>query len=165
MIDKNGVRLALRKILVGLDAVAKGAISLPNLQTNFAWENVDFVPPEVNPRDVVSCLWIKEGIAWGQERQITLGYLEQISIASYDVYTPAGAGTEDAENLAKALGDTFQPGTGAIVDGSLTPSGEQIQLSIVRSEAGSGHKLQDGPWYVVPVRITFRAYGQTGALR
>lgn len=154
MLDHEGIRKTFRQILLGVDnplMVVAGRI---------AWENAKFSPPDPALDDPKGCLWLRETYLIVTEKQPAYGYLELTAIMQYDVFGPAGGGTEKPARLAKIIGDTFGPGTGLVAIG---PSGEPVQISLIRAEPGNGNESAYGGhvWYMIPVRITFRAYGLT----
>lgn len=154
MLDHQGIRVTFRRVLLGMTHELKPDGS------RFAWENAKFTPPEPTFDDPKGCLWVRETYLPAVEKEVSFGYLELNAIMQYDVFGPAGGGTEKPAILAKAIGDAFGPGTGLTAIG---PSGEPVQISLIRAEPGSGYEsaFDNHVWYMIPVRITFRAYGLT----
>lgn len=146
MIAVKPIRQAMRaRILAasGLSSVAK------------AWTNRVFTPP--NP----AALWMRESFMPAVERKAATATLVLDAIFQYDVFDGVGKGEEDAEAIAEIIGNLFLPGTGI--------SGAGVQVELVRTEKlqgreagmqGNGSSKDDRQvWYMVPVRVTIRAYG------
>ena len=129
MIDQIVLRQAFRVILGGVSG----------LPTARAWENRSFIPP--NP----PMNWVRETHLPAVERQISDGMVEAVGVMQYDLFTPAGNGTEAIEALAHAVKTAFKPKTAPAVN-----------IIIDRAECGAGRP--DPPWYFIPVRLTYRAY-------
>lgn len=129
MIDTVALRNALRVILVGVSG----------LPVARSWENRQFTPPDP-PAD-----WVRETLMPAIERQASDGNVEAIGVVQYDLFTPAGKGTEAIEALADTIKTVFKPRT--------VPAPNII---IDRSERGTAQ--QEPLWYQIPVRITYRAF-------
>lgn len=129
MIDHRDVRSALRAQLLTV-------VGLPAARS---WENRQFTRPAGED-------WVRETYLPGAERQVSYGMVEAVGVAQYDLFTPADAGTEAAEDLADAIKEAFKP--------SSTLGG---LVRIDRAERLSGR--QDASWYFIPIRISWRVHG------
>ena len=115
MMDEVILRQALRTQLLTVS-------SLPRAEYR-AWENQVFDPPspDENPHGEEP-LWFREILRILSESKSSTGYIEAVGEYLIMVETPKGRGTEDADALAKAIADVFQPGQ------SLTKSGTTVIL-------------------------------------
>lgn len=130
-IEHKEIRLTLRNQLdtvVGLPAAA-----------NRAWENRKFEPP--------TDTWIRETFLPNEEGLVANQLLEALGFVVYDVFHPEGEGTEDAEDLADDIVQAFVHGT--TINGS-------VDVTIDRAERQPGSL--ESEWYMIPVRISWRAY-------
>lgn len=143
MIDKTLIRKAFRQRLVAVPDLS-GSL---DVERQIAWENREFTPP--NPPDV----WLRENFNWGQETLIATNLLEQITIVQFDVMDVIGKGNKRCEQLSKAIGDWFKPGTPLV-------GGGRVQIAIQRTwtEKGMESSIGEQVWYQLPVRVLFRAY-------
>lgn len=129
MIDHRTVRSKLREQL----------LTVAGLPSARSWENRNFKPPTGEK-------WVRETYLPGDERQSANDMVEAVGVVQYDLYCPAGAGTEEIEDLADAIKEAFKPSS---VVGSL--------VRIDRSERLPGR--QEPKWYSVPVRVSWRVHG------
>lgn len=129
MIDDVAVRAALRAVL----------LTVSGLPSAIAWENRKFQPPNNAP-------WVRETYLPGIEFQSANDLVQGDALVQYDVIFPAGSGTETAEALANDIKAAFKPANAIGPD-----------IGIVRSERDPG-RTEDDIWYVIPVRITWRAF-------
>ena len=132
MIDHSDIRLGVRAVLL--------AITDSNMPTiaNMAWENRSFTPTEGTP-------WLRETLMSGAERQVASGTLRGTGIIQYDLFWPAGTGTEDPDNLIDVIKNAFKP---------VTMIG--THSSIWRAERLSG--ITDEKWYMVSAHLSYRAH-------
>lgn len=130
-VDYQTIRSELRKQLLTVS-------SLPN---KIAWENRDFEPP--NP----PVAYVRETLLPSNDRQAASALLEAEGLVQFDVFFPAGKGTATPEDIARDIAEAFKPGTSL-------GSGPYVQID--RAEPRPGGK--DGPWYIKPVRVTWRSY-------
>lgn len=102
-----------------------------------AWENREF-----KPRPNTS--WLRETLLPADERQTASNTLQALGITQYDLFYPAESGTETAEDMADAIKHHFRPpqSVGGVV--------------IERADRLPGRV--DGAWYMVPIRIHWRAH-------
>ena len=132
MIDISAIRSGFRTILLG--------IVDPNMPSSddIAFENRDYDP-------VVGTAYIRETLIPGVERKVAFAEIQAVGIMQYDLIWPAGKGTEDAEALADVIKNSYAPDT-AISDHSVVYRAERFQAQ------------SDKKWYVIPVRMTYRAF-------
>lgn len=145
MLDQNAITSVFRKRLLQMPGI-------PDEDTGCAWENLGFTPPQ--PQS----LWVRERMVWGMEMLRALDVLEQNGQVLYDLNFPKGKSTEEVRAFAKQVADWFPPQRPQIL-AKLLPSG--INVSILRTEALQGMQAQINSqvWYVVTIRITFKALG------
>lgn len=129
MIDYPTIRLGMRAIL----------LAVPTIPTDIAFENREFKPP------VATSPYIREQLIPGAERHVATGTIMAVGIMQYDLFWPAGDGTEDPEALADAIRDAFRPVT--TIDAHTT---------VYRVDRLSG--VPDEKWYRIPIRLTYRSY-------
>lgn len=108
----------------------------------FKAENRRFDPP--NPPD----LWMRETLMVSSEFLVANKCIEIVGRMQYDIFVPAGSGTEAAETLAKEIKDTFQPAQ------SINSQGVSLEVDQVSSSGA----IQDPVWYMIPVSIRWRTY-------
>src|SRR5262245_7541318 len=101
----------------------------------FKAENRRFDPP--NPPD----LWLRETIMVTSEFLAANHCIEIIGRVQYDVFVPAGSGTEAAETLVTNIKDVFAPAH------SVNSQGVSFEIDQVQSSQG----MQDETWYMIPV--------------
>ena len=130
-IDHKALRLALRAIL----------LTVSGLPSARAWEARTFEPP--NP----PAPWLRETLIPGSERLIATNNIMELGIYQLDLYHPeTDEGTETVEALADAVKTAFRPTTNISTFGV-----------VERAERLGGRR--DHPWYIIPVRISYRAHG------
>lgn len=112
-------------------------LTVPGLPAAKSWENRGFQPPS-------GADWVRETYLPGGEWQSASDALTCVGLVQYDLFTPADSGTEAIEDLADAIKSAFRP--------PQSLSGVVIE----RAERLPGRV--DGPWYMVPVRIGWRAH-------
>ena len=132
MISHKAIRQGIRQVLLAVNNS-----DLPD-EDNIAWENQDFTPPEIIP-------WLRETMIPGTERQTATDTIQSVGIMQYDVFWPAGQGTEDAEQLADDIITAFAPHT-QIGANALTFRSERLAA------------VADEKWYIIPIRLTWRAH-------
>jgi hypothetical protein len=132
MINSKKIRLALRSVLIDAD--------LTDLE-NYAWEGRPFNPSG-------KCLWIRETLLPTIEMPSAQNTPESTNIMQYDIFTPAGSGTETMEDFADSLADLFDPDNAHI-------EFDEIKIIFDRTERRA--KDDDDTWQWIPVDIYFRA--------
>jgi len=133
MIDHRNIRQKFRTQLLTVT-------TLP-VEARRSWEGRSFEPPDP------PAMWIAEKLIPISETLPANNTIEFVGIMQYRVYTPGNKGTEGAEDLVKAIGDAFKPAT---VVGALAPIDATQRLT--------GFYTEKNAWYVIPIRIRFRAY-------
>ena len=133
MIDHRNIRQKFRTQLLTVT-------TLPAKEKR-AWENRGFTPP--NPPS----LYVDEALIPISETLPATNTLEFVGVMQYRVYTPGNKGTEDAEDLIKAIGDKFKP---ASTVASI--------ISIDETRRMEGRYTEDNAWYFIALRILFRSY-------
>lgn len=128
MIDHDAIRRGIRVVLS----------TVTGLPTVRSWENREFNPTPNTP-------WIRETLIPGTERQVATDVIESVGIAQYDLFWPAGTGTETPEQLADLIKDTFQPIT-------------TVAASTVVWRAERLAAIADAKWYQIPIRLTWRSH-------
>lgn len=136
MVDHREIRQVLRSQFIT-------ASGLP-VAARRSWEGRGFSPPDP------PATWVREKYMPTSDRLVATNQLEVRGIIQYDVCVPANSGTEDAEDLAKAIGDVFKPTT------SLVGTAAVVEIAIDKCERLSG--TDDGVWYYIPIQIHWRAY-------
>ena len=109
--------------------------------TNRAWENRDFKIPSDQS------IWIRETLLPITERKIASDQIEFTGFMQYDIFSPTGKGTEDAEALADAIKEKFSPNH---------LQGQSITVTIDRAERLL--TVPEKAWNMIPVRVLFRSY-------
>ncbi len=133
MIDHEEVRLTLRSRLLEVAGVNPRYVE---------WENRHFTPPSGK-------VWVRETLIPNLERQVATDLLEAIGLVQYSVFGAAGGGTDVVGALARSIGDAFKPGSSIV--GATT-------VNVRRSEVLPGGVTKDRAYFMVPVRISWRAY-------
>lgn len=111
-------------------------LSLPNLP-DAAWENRSFTPTLGTP-------WMRETLLPADERQTASDTLQALGLTQFDVVYPADSGTETAEDMADTIKHHFRP--------------PQVVGGVVIERADRLPGRIDGAWYMVPIRIHWRAH-------
>ena len=132
MIDYTAIRQGIRVILTSLPSPY-----MPS-SNNMAWENRAYTPEPSTP-------WLRETLIPGSERKVATDEIQVVGITQLDLMWPLGKGTEEVEALGLAIQNAFKPET-KVADHAV----------VYRTERLTG--INDEKWYMVPVRLTWRAF-------
>ena len=111
-----------------------------------AWENVPYTP-------VTGTLYARATNLFGDTNQSSLGTTgedETNGVYQVDVFSQAGKGKSEANNMADRIADQFKRGT------DLTYNGLTVR---VRSASRGAARTSEG-WYHIPVIINYYAITQ-----
>ena len=132
MNDHKAIRQALRTQLLTVSGLPAGK----------QWENKSFTPPtDGSP-------WLREQLLPAGEEFVASSMWEATGLAQYDLFYPLGDSSEDADTLADAIKRVFRPPQ---------TIGSSTKVNIDKAERDAG-QIADSVWYMVSVRITWRAY-------
>ena len=132
IIDHSEIRKGIRTVLLTVTNS-----DMPD-DKDIAWENRTYKP-------IIGTPWIRETMLPGLERQSASDTIESVGVMQYDVFWPAGTGTESIEKLVDDIKVVFKPTT-AIGNNSLVFRAERLSAII------------DDKWHQIPVRLTWRAH-------
>ena len=127
MIDHKALRQGILTIL----------LTVSGLPSERSWENREFTPPTTE--------WIRETLLPSDESVSASDTITAVGTMQYDVFWTFGDGTEDAEDLADAIKEAFEPNTTI-----------STHAYVYRAERLAGRV--DDNWYIIPVRLTYRAH-------
>jgi len=134
----NVLRRACRSKLALLDPPFPGRAAR-------AWENKTFKPPSGAP-------WVRETVLPVNERLLTHTLVQVIVLIQYDLFVPAGSGTESLGELVAMIVDTFPPAS-SVVDNT-----EKLSAWIDRCSPGVPVKDVTGVWWMQPTVLTVRSW-------
>lgn len=96
--------------------------------------------------------WARISHLWGPETLGTLpasgGTLWRLGLVKIGLFFPLLGGSSGGDTLAQAIKDAFPAGRSIAVGGRA--------LQIVSSRRWDGGRDADGPWYLVPVDLSWR---------
>lgn len=133
MLDTSKIKRTFRTILLDSGIIAD--------EDTLSCDGREFKPPD-------SGAWFKETLIPIAERLPATNQIQYDGIIQYDVYVPAGTGSETLEGLALDIANLFKP--------AHSVHGE-LDAEVDRCERSAIHKVQD-LWNVQSVSIRFRTY-------
>lgn len=134
--DLHALRVNLRTRLSGMS-------EFPG-DDHIAAENRPFKTPEDDS------LWLRENLVYGDEILTSSRMTMMVGIYWLFVNSPAGKGTEDAEDLSKKVAEAFP-----IIGAAPSPG---LQFYRVTRQPGRLDASGQGVWFTIPVLVYFRLF-------
>lgn len=141
MSEFNDIRAAIEERLNGISGLPERVSGTPNI----AWENWGGFVPDGNDE------WIRITLEPASRQPAGSGSLAPIlntGTILFDVYTPKGDGSRDADTLADLIMTNFAAGL------ILTKNTTTVRIRFAERLGGRN----EPPWFRIPVNITWFTY-------
>lgn len=134
--------------------LADRLLLVPNLPTLVAWQNRTFQPPDAKDGNA----YIRETFAVISEQLQAFEQVTTIGRVNYDIFVPAGSGTDLIETYTQAIAGSFKPATTLrTILGQDT--GCPVQIYNTQRIPARPDRETD-VWYVGGVLINWRAFAE-----